>query len=229
MPVGNATTNGLSGGLAAAPGRVHEGMWRASAAKNADSKANGALMRAMPLGTWGWRLDEEDLVAAASADSRLTHPNPTCQHASAVYCLAIWHLQRSPGDGFGAFTVAERWAERLDACEIVAWLALARDNVEAGYLTYAGFVKHGFVHAFRHLHLGSPYADALRETLFGGGDTDTNACIVGGLVGVLHGDSGIPRSMTEAVMGCDTAKGRPRPEWLQTRVQLPRLLDTLAE
>lgn len=48
--IGNATRNGLSGGFVAAPGKVHEGMWRTAAAKNADSKACGALMRATPLG-----------------------------------------------------------------------------------------------------------------------------------------------------------------------------------
>jgi len=44
-------------------------------------------------------------------------------------------------------------------------------------------VKYGFVHAFRHLRLGTPYVAAITETLLGGGDTDTNACIMGGLSG----------------------------------------------
>jgi len=56
---------------------------------------------------------------------------------------------------------------------------------------------------------------------------DANACIVGGLAGALNGESDMPSALTAAVMGCDTGKGRPRPEWLQTRVQLPRLMDAL--
>jgi ADP-ribosylglycohydrolase len=204
-------------------------MWRAAAASNADSKANGALMRATPLGAWGWRLSEEELVAAAITDSRLTHPNPTCTHASAVYCLAIRHLVRRPGDGAGAFAAAERWARPLHADEIIEWLGLSERDVDVGYVPQIGFVKYGFVHAFRHLLLGTRYREALRETLRGGGDTDTNACIVGGMIGALHGEMGVPRSMVEAVMNCDTAKGRPRPGWLQTQEQLPRLLDALAE
>jgi len=52
-------------------------------------------MRSAPLGIWGWRLDEADLVTAAMDDSRLTHPNLTCRHASALYCLAIRHLVRN--------------------------------------------------------------------------------------------------------------------------------------
>jgi ADP-ribosyl-[dinitrogen reductase] hydrolase len=70
---------------------------------------------------------------------------------------------------------------------------------------------------------------APHEMLLGGGYTDTNACIVRGLVGALHGAAGIPRVMTAAVLGCETVKGRSRPSWLQTREQLPRLLDALVE
>ena len=63
----------------------------------------------------------------------------------------------------------------------------------------------------------------------GGGDTDTNACIVGGLVGAYHGEEGIPTPMKEAIFHCDTRRGRQRPEFFQTRVQLPMLLDRIVE
>lgn len=32
----------------------------------------------------------------------------------------------------------------------------------------------------------------MKETLLYGGDTDTNACIVGGLIGALTGESNLP-------------------------------------
>jgi ADP-ribosyl-[dinitrogen reductase] hydrolase len=131
--MGATTATGLEAGIEAHGGSIHEGMWRTAAAKNTDSKANGALMRSAPLGIWGWRLREEDLCAAASADSRLTHPNPTCQHASAVYCLAIRHLVLNPGDDTGAFGTAKQWAGRLDAREIVDWLGLPEDDVDVAY------------------------------------------------------------------------------------------------
>lgn len=226
--MGRTITAGLEGGLRAAAGSVHRNMWRA-AEKNAISKSNGALMRAAPLGIWGWRLSEDELAAAATEESRLTHANPVCQNASAVYCLAIRHLVMNPGDGVGAFETARRWAGRLGNAEVVEWLGLAEQGVDVGYLPRPGFVKFGFAHAFRHLRNGSSYVAALAETLLGGGDTDTNACIVGGMIGALHGEPGIPPALTAAVMGCDTSKGRPRPEWLQARVQLPGLADALVQ
>jgi hypothetical protein len=88
-----------------------------------------------------------------------------------------------------------------------------------------GFVKIAFTHAFRHLLAGSEFAPALRETLAGGGDTDTNTCIVGGLIGAACGAS----RQKAAVIDCDTTTGtQPRPNFLSTR-DLPELVRGLLD
>ena len=79
-----------------------------------------------------------------------------------------------------------------------------------------GFVRIAFIHAFHHMLRSTPYIDALQSVLGYGGDTDTNACIVGALVGARIGITGVPPNMIDAVLRCDTAKGRPRPAWLST-------------
>ncbi len=76
----------------------------------------------------------------------------------------------------------------------------------------AGFVRHVFTAAFYHLGQGTDYREALAATLAQGGDTDTNACIVGGLIGALHGIEGIPPEMLDGLLNCDTRKGRMRPD-----------------
>lgn len=223
--MGNTTRNGLSGGRGQPPGGIHEGMWTAADQSNRESKANGALMRIAPLGVWGSRLTEEELVYAARQDAGLTHPNRTCQDTSAVYCIAIRFLLHHPGDSEGAFHRAVAWADTFGNREIRGWLDDAESGIDIGYTPNIGFVRYGFTHAFRHLRQRTPYIDAIRETLSGGGDTDTNACIVGGLTGALQGEDGIPAQMKEAIFNCDTDKGNPRPEFLRTRSQLPGLLD----
>jgi ADP-ribosyl-[dinitrogen reductase] hydrolase len=225
--IGRTTSSGLSGGLKQPDGLIYRGMWRAAEQHNMGSKANGGLMRIAPLGVWGWRVSEEKLVHAVCQDNLLTHPNPTCQYSSAVYCIAIRHLMLNPKDSEGAIQAAVEWAETLGNREVQGWLLLAEQNKDVGYSPSIGFVKYGFIHAFRHLKDNTSYIDAIFETLSGGGDTDTNACIVGGLVGAYHGERGIPEPMREAVLRCDTQKGRSRPEFLQTRVQFPGLLDRL--
>jgi ADP-ribosyl-[dinitrogen reductase] hydrolase len=46
-----------------------------------------------------------------------------------------------------------------------------------------GFLKIAFVWAFYYLKNETTYSEALKEILLQGGDTDTNAAIVGGLLG----------------------------------------------
>ena len=56
-------------------------------------------MRIAPLGVWGWRLSEEDLVDAACQDNR---PYLRCLHG---YGLCLWRL--------GYFDEAEEMFERM--------------------------------------------------------------------------------------------------------------------
>lgn len=238
--IGTTTRNGL--------GCTHESQWaavcrkdgyasamtRAAAERNMTSKANGSLMRAAPLGVWGaspdcsadGELDVRRLAECAIADSRLSHPNPSAADAVACYAIAIATLVRTPGDREAAFAAAEGWAEESAVEEVRRWLADARRGKDVAYVPQIGFVCIGFTHAFRHLAAGSDYVTAIRETIAGGGDTDTNACIVGGLIGAACGAESIPEAMREKVLGCTTTDGRRRPEWLHA-AQIPDLVDRI--
>lgn len=77
-----------------------------------------------------------------------------------------------------------------------------------------GYVKWAFVLAFWHLRQATGYEAAIRDTIGRAGDTDTNAAIVGGLMGALHGVQAIPKHMRDAVMGyryaqCKLGHARP--------------------
>jgi ADP-ribosyl-[dinitrogen reductase] hydrolase len=199
-------------------------MTEAARARCMASKANGSLMRASPLGVWGAGRDDHALIAAARDDARLSHPNPACVDACVAYVLAVASLVRAPGDASHALDVATSWAASNADAEVRGWLADAAAGTEVPYTPQDGFVRIAFTHAFRHLRLGTSYIDALRETLAGGGDTDTNACIVGGLLGARWGARAIPPEMRAAVLGCDTGIGRhPRPADLHPRA-VPELL-----
>lgn len=217
--IGNATSAAL-GGTTVRGSAVADTVTKNAAKHNLGSKANGALMRASALGIWSVRLSVKEAVAAARADACLTHPNLTCQWATAAYVVAIRHLLLNPGDGVGAFGAAQHSlnVEPDDGIiEVQSWLHDAtRGSLPGGY-PLAGFVRIAFTHAFHHLHCQTSFEDALRQVLAGGGDTDTNACIVGGLVGARMGLAAIPAQMSRAVLECDTANGRPRPTWLQAR------------
>jgi ADP-ribosyl-[dinitrogen reductase] hydrolase len=191
------------------------------------SKANGSLMRATPLGVWGAPRSDAEVIAAAQGDARMSHPNPACVDACVVYALAIASLVRTPGDVRLSLDLVHDWA-RANACEEVrGWLDDADAGTVVPFTPQDGFVRIAFTHAFRHLRLGTPYTAALTETLAGGGDTDTNACIVGGLLGARWGASAIPEAMKAAVLGCDHRGGHhARPEALHPRT-VPDLVHAL--
>ena len=217
--IGGTTHSALSvrvqGGVS-----LGEAMTQRAKVHSTSSKANGALMRATPLGIWAARQTEKEAVRAARADACLTHPNPSCQWANVAYVLAIRHLLVHDGDCSGAIAAAQSALEaglEEGALEVLGWLDDARAARLPDCHPQAGFVKIAFTYAFHHLQVGSGYEEALRQVLSGGGDTDTNACIVGGLVGANCGLQAVPPKMVQAVLGCDTERGGHRPEWLRTR------------
>ena len=182
------------------------------------SKANGSLMRATPLAVWGAGRDPARVAMATMRDARLSHPNDACVGATVAYVLAIRHLVNEPGDVGGALAHAESALASEQFAEPRTWLEEAKAGVVVPFTPQDGFVRIAFTHAFRQLVLGSAYDEALRDVLRGGGDTDTNACITGGLVGARWGVSAIPRPMAEKVLTCDTAAGsNPRPPELHPR------------
>lgn len=83
--------------------------------------------------------------------------------------------------------------------------------------TERGFVRFAFVLAFYHLRQRSSFEASLSHALSLGGDTDTNAAIVGGLMGALHGVSSIPKWMLGPVLAFkppgegEPGGGHPRP------------------
>ena len=64
-----------------------------------------------------------------------------------------------------------------------------------------GHIKHAFELSFHFLYKydGSKtyYHDSIRSVIQLGGDTDTNACIVGGMLGALCGIKNIPDNMIQ--------------------------------
>lgn len=219
--IGNATRTALSADRKSVEDCLAEAMTQRALAKNASTKANGALMRTAALGIWAAGRSLSEAIEAARADACLTHPHPSCQWSCVAYAVAVRHLLLNEGDSEGAYQEACRVvsdAVELGSDEVLTWLKDARRaSLPAIFMPgKSGYVRIAFTHAFFHLLEKSSFESAMRAVLSGGGDSDTNACIVGGMVGARVGLQGIPETMWHAVRACDTTKGRVRPGWLQT-------------
>ena len=214
--VGNATSNAL-GRCSFTDTNQHLLCTENARRYNMASKANGCLMRATPLGVWGINAERDEVIASAKADCQLTHPNETCQIATAAYVIAIRYLLLHPEDRLGAFVAATEVALDHGNDEVSGFLRNARSGILPPCHPQAGYLGIGFTHAFYHLLQGGDYIEVMRSILSGGGDTDTNACIAGGLIGAATGLQGLPSSMLRTVSACDVSEGQTRPAWLQTR------------
>ena len=217
--IGNTTVNAVC-----APGRGAEGMRALAARRNRDSQSNGALMRSIPLAVAAvrWHWTHAETAAAVRADVSLTHPNAIPQEAEVAYILAAAELIRH-GDAGRARRVAEDWihAEAAEATRgvLLQWLAEA-DAPDLGDVhVNAGWLRHAWVLAFRCLRLDLGWEDAMRAVLRLGGDSDTNACIVGALIGARHGCSRLPATSLLRV-ATSPHSSLPRPTWLHPHAWL---------
>jgi ADP-ribosylglycohydrolase len=185
---------------------------------NGWSKANGAMMRATPIAV-RFHGDALAVDAAARADAELSHP--ACADANRLYCAVVAELVRS-GDAGAALSLAEQLAAGMDADvrECVPDLgagevAVPRSASGRG----SGHWKHGLRMALAHLRLGSSYEAAIEQTIAAGGDTDTNAAIVGGVMGAWHGIGGIPAAWRAAVLDAADTDRHGRPAWSSPRAR----------
>lgn len=191
-------------------------VFKAAGDSNKGSKANGALMRITPLAVAAAKYSEEDAIRFAIVDSRMTHPHVTCGEVNAAYVLAVRHLILNPGDSEGAVAVAYSYLQST-MNEAAEWMKNAIDGDLPDAHPQAGYVRIAFTYAFYHLKQRSSFRVALSDTLARGGDTDTNACIVGGLMGAYRGinkliESEATRKLIYPVLMCDPSLGQKRPE-----------------
>jgi len=80
------------------------------------------------------------------------------------------------------------------------------------------------------LLLGKPYRHSVKETLRRGGDTDTNCCIVGGIMGAYHGLSKLPADAVHKVLTCEQntpGERMNRPDFVNPAKGSPQLIEQL--
>lgn len=167
------------------------------------SAGNGPAMRAAIIGAA--TEDRDRMLATVRASSRLTHTDPRAEYGAIVVALAAWQSRQKLEPN------AERWLTTVTDVigdqeqELLSLLRRTIDSVTAGESTLdfaaalglqagvTGYTYHTVPVAI-HAWLSHPqdFRSALMSIIQCGGDTDTTAAIVGGIVGAGVGPSGIP-------------------------------------
>jgi ADP-ribosyl-[dinitrogen reductase] hydrolase len=165
------------------------------------SNGNGSLMRVLPLALWHQGSDLE-LIADAFDQSSVTHAHLRAKLCCALYCL---------------------WARRILQSAENAWESAVETFCEVfpeGTIENAEFETRIFPKDAIYETNGSGYVvDSLRSALWANGnetyekivkaaislgnDTDTTACIAGGIAGLRFGIGGIPERWRRNLRGSE--------------------------
>jgi ADP-ribosyl-[dinitrogen reductase] hydrolase len=180
-------------------------MWKQPLAATVNSNGNGSLMRALPIGLY--YSDPKDIVEQSYKQSALTHPHGWSMAACALYCL----FARGLLNGLDKY-VAWDWAVEQAKVQLPAFDKQqgtnSLDRVLQGQHEEpigSGFVVNSLWSALTAFFRNPSYEEVIRDALQFGNDTDTTACIAGGLAGVHYGLEGIPQSFIDALRGRDLA------------------------
>jgi ADP-ribosyl-[dinitrogen reductase] hydrolase len=196
-----------------------------------ESQANGALMRASPLGIAAAGAVPPPAVPAPAAtgpgdyltkweryartDAAITHVHENCAAVNVLFVHAIARgVAHGPAPGELYNLVVARARQPDIPEEVRRWTESARDGYPEEYSRRQGWVKTAWQNALAQLLNASDAVTGVTDTVRRGGDTDTNGAIAGALLGAVHGASSFPRQWRLAV---STARALPT-----RRIQRPR-------
>lgn len=163
------------------------------------SNGNGSLMRVLPLAIWHQGSDKE-LIADAFKQSGVTHGHPRSRICCALYCLWARNILRS---------ISDPWAGAVNAFN-ENFPASSDERMELDTKIFPPDSEYeirgnGYVVSSLRAALWATekpsYEETVRAAIALGEDTDTTACIAGGIAGTLHGERSIPRRWMDQLRG----------------------------
>jgi ADP-ribosyl-[dinitrogen reductase] hydrolase len=163
------------------------------------ARGNGSLMRSLPLALWHQGSDSK-LIADAHLQSQVTHGDPYCQICCALYCLwARYTLDRIPDPWRTASTILRSVyrSTNLDFLDILDWAIRPDDPAEG---KGSGYVIDSLRSA-RMVMENDSYELVIKHAISLGKDTDTTACIAGGIAGIRDGVGSIPDRWRKQLRG----------------------------
>ena len=171
-----------------------------------NGKGNGALMRVLPLVLWHRGTDRE-LVLDAHSQCMITHGHLCNQVCCALYCL----VARGLLDGMdfhaaiqnGIHILRDIYSEMPEYEQEFEWSVRPDEPWEGNG---SGYVVDCLRSAFMIMNSAANYEDAVKRAVKLGDDTDTTACVTGGLAGILFGFQSIPKRWYAALRGKECVK-----------------------
>jgi ADP-ribosyl-[dinitrogen reductase] hydrolase len=204
--------------------QTREAIWRLiegtpaqeAGASDEYANGNGSLMRVLPLALWH-RGEDAALVADAHRQSLVTHGHLRSQVCCALYCLWARRVLQDVPDPWSAAVTTLRaiYGGDSPACAELE-SSIRPDDMAEGQ--GRGYVVDCLRSARWAVQAGS-YEQVVKAAIGLGHDTDTTACVAGGIAGVRDGVDAIPERWRANLRGHELAA--PLVERLLQQYDLP--------
>lgn len=152
---------------------------RLSKIEDKDSlQSNGFMMRSSSLAVF--KSDE-----CCIDDCNLTNPNDTCRVVNTIYIRLLRRILEGEKDRSYLYDMMIEDSKELGIKSITKLLSSIDDRRDV--VSNKGWCLHALWFIAAILNTDYNYSQAMKYIIKKGGDTDTNACIVGAILGALHG------------------------------------------
>jgi ADP-ribosyl-[dinitrogen reductase] hydrolase len=196
---GNVFDVGIQTGLAIR--RLRLGV-NAAIAGQTDEQANGngSLMRVLPLALWHKGSDEE-LVKDAHQQSLVTHGHLRSQICCALYCLWARCTLEGIDNAWetAVIKIKDIYGRDSDEYAELMWTVRPDDMADG---EGGGYVVDTLRSARWAIKKGT-YEEVVKAAISLGRDTDTTACVAGGIAGIRDGINAIPKRWLNNLRGKD--------------------------
>jgi ADP-ribosyl-[dinitrogen reductase] hydrolase len=170
--------------------RVHE-------SNGGRSAGNGSVMRNTPVALWGARGDLDDLIELASQQASLTHHDAHNAFGAAIHGAMV----RAGIRGEDVFDAIGTVLSLLPAEARDRWAPLLSPEWEPDTSTNNGAVWTCLAEAVWSVRNASTFEESMVNAVDLGRDTDTVACVAGGIAGARWGVQAIPSRWTTYLNG----------------------------
>jgi len=203
---------------------------------NMTSLSNGVLMRCSPLAIYLKKASDKKIKQIIRKECELTHPNPNIVSVSIIYIKAIINALK----GLSKEKIYEKAIEdsksnpnvyvilldsKIRPEPTVAWINPEQVKfVNTDSLQFQGYFGVALQNTFYELMNGKSFEDSLINIIKRGGDTDTNACIAGALLGSYYGISKIPKKWINTIKNYNGSRHE-----LNNTNKLEELIDSLVK
>jgi ADP-ribosylglycohydrolase len=151
---------------------------------------NGSLMRVLPLALWH-RGSDFDLVVNAYAQSKITHGHIRSQVCCALYCLWARRTLEGADDPWAEAVASLRALRPRGPSEFFDELERVIRPDDPPHGRGGGYVL-DCLHSARLAVGAGGYERVVRASIRLGHDTDTTACVAGGIAGLRDGIGAVP-------------------------------------